>query len=126
MTVGGTLLGAVLPGGGYGAGGKALAKYGDEVAQGLSKIKNFLKDEAGSVPGPRFGTKPKNLSPPGSGRRGAFNEAKRQSGIPTSQQPSSVRPNIDKKGNRQPGRVYEFETPGGGSKTIRDDLGGHN
>jgi filamentous hemagglutinin len=55
---------------------------------------------------------------------------KRQSGIPTSQQPSRVLPNVDKRGNPQPGTIYEFEvpTPGGGIKTvrIRDDAGGHD
>ena len=76
------------------------------------------------------GTAPENMSPPGAGRSGAFNEAKRQSGIPSSQQPSRVLPNVDKRGNRQPGTIYEFEvpSPGGGSKTvrIRDDAGGHD
>jgi hypothetical protein len=75
------------------------------------------------------GTRPPDLSPPGAGRRGAFNEAKRQSGIPTSQQPSRVLPNINKQGKIVEGRVYEFEvaTEGGGVRTIRirDDAGGH-
>lgn len=73
---------------------------------------------------------PPNLSPVGAGRSGAFNGAKRQAGIPTSQQPSRVLPNVDKRGNAQPGRIYEYEVPapGGGTKTvrIRDDAGGHN
>ena len=64
------------------------------------------------------------------GRRGAFNEAKRQSGIPTSQQPSRVLPNRDRRDNLQLGRTYEFEipAPGGGTTTvrIRDDAAGHN
>ena len=76
------------------------------------------------------GAKPANMSPHGAGRSGAFNEAKRQSGIPTSQQPSRVLPNTDLRGNPQPGRVYEYEVPasGGGTQTvrIRDDAGGHN
>nr|WP_245399244.1 HNH/endonuclease VII fold putative polymorphic toxin [Pseudomonas syringae] len=70
------------------------------------------------------------MSPIGDARSGAFNEAKRQSGIPTSQQPSSVLPNVDKRGNPQPGKIYEFEVPasGGGTRTvrIRDDEGGHD
>ncbi|QLB42332.1 VENN motif pre-toxin domain-containing protein [Mannheimia pernigra] len=73
--------------------------------------------------------KPKNLSPEGAKRQGAFNEAKRQSGIPTSQQPSKVYPNIDRRGTQQPGKVYEFELPkeGGGVRKviIRDDTKGH-
>lgn len=76
------------------------------------------------------GTPPANLSPPGAGRTGAFKEAKRQSGIPTSQQPSKVGPNLDKRGKVQPGKSYGFEVPaeGGGTKTvtIRDDADGHD
>ncbi|MGY5541089.1 HNH/endonuclease VII fold putative polymorphic toxin, partial [Vibrio brasiliensis] len=75
-------------------------------------------------------TPPANLSPLGAGRTGAFKEAKRQSGIPTSQQPSRVGPNLDKRGKVQSGKSYEFEVPaeGGGTKTvkIRDDAGGHD
>ena len=49
--------------------------------------------------------KPANLSPEGSARAGAFNEAKRQSGIPVSQSPSKVYPNVDKRNNPQPGYI---------------------
>jgi filamentous hemagglutinin len=76
------------------------------------------------------GKTPPNLSPLGAGRSGAFNEAKRQAGIPTSQQPTRVLPNIDLRGNPQPGRMYEYKIPdsGGGTRTIiiRDDAAGHN
>jgi len=68
---------------------------------------------------------PPNLSPEGAGRRGAFREAKRNNDIPVGQQPSSVKPNIDRRGRTQPGKQYEFDTPDG-KKTIRDDAGGHN
>nr|MDJ0657772.1 RHS repeat-associated core domain-containing protein [Xanthomonadales bacterium] len=75
-------------------------------------------------------SKPPSLSPPGAGRSGALNEAKRQAGIPTSQQPYRVLPNVDRRGNPQPGRIYEYEVPapGGGTRTvrIRDDAGGSN
>jgi len=41
-----------------------------------------------------------------------------------------VGPNLDKRGNVQPGKSYEFEVPakGGGTKTVkvRDDAGGHD
>jgi RHS repeat-associated protein len=74
--------------------------------------------------------RPPNLSPPGAGRRGAFNQAKRDAGVPTSKSPDRVTPNLDRRGNPQPGRVYEFDVPaeGGGTRTvrIRDDAGGHN
>lgn len=71
------------------------------------------------------GARPPNLSPPGAGRQGAFNQAKRDAGIPTSQQP--VRTRQDRNGNRE----YDFEVPtpyGGAPKTvtIRDDARGHN
>ncbi|AUH02521.1 hypothetical protein CWC46_12965 [Prodigiosinella confusarubida] len=76
-----------------------------------------------------IGDKPANLSPEGSARAGAFNEAKRQSGIPVSQSPSRVSPNVDRRDNVQPGYIYEFEVPkpGGGTQKvyIRDDAGGH-
>ena len=73
--------------------------------------------------------RPQNLSPEGARRQGAFNEAKRQSGIPISQQPSRTYPNVDRRGYPQPGRIYEFDLPkeGGGLKRviIRDDAKGH-
>lgn len=76
------------------------------------------------------GSRPPNLSPPGAGRRGAFREAKREAGVPVSQQPSRVLPNVNRQGNPQPGRIYEYDVPapGGGRRTvqIRDDAGGHN
>nr|WP_244305979.1 hemagglutinin repeat-containing protein [Paraburkholderia lacunae] len=75
------------------------------------------------------GAPPPNLTPPGAGRGGAFNAAKQAAGIPTSQQPSAVYPNTDKRGDPQPGYQYEFTVPkpGGGTETItiRDDAGGH-
>ncbi len=77
------------------------------------------------------GCRPPNLSPAGSGRSGAFNQAKRDSGVPTSQQPVEVTPNKTRQGNPQPGRIYKFEvpSPGGGKPReviIRDDAGGHS
>ncbi|WP_066422298.1 VENN motif pre-toxin domain-containing protein, partial [Gallibacterium salpingitidis] len=72
---------------------------------------------------------PPNLTPEGAKRAGAFNEAKRRSGIPVSQQPSRTYPNVDRRGNTQPGWIYEFDLPkeGGGVKKviIRDDAKGH-
>lgn len=56
-------------------------------------------------------------------------KTKRKSGIPVSQSPANVYQNIDKRGNKQPGYIYEFELPsdGGGIKKvyIRDDSNGH-
>jgi RHS repeat-associated protein len=97
----------------------AQSGYGYAVGAGLA-----------GRPGGLGGSRPPNLSPPNSGRNGAFNEAKRKSGIPTSQQPDRILPNQDRKGNLQPGRIYEFDViiPGGGKKTIRirEDSKGHN
>ncbi|WP_197339012.1 hypothetical protein [Ralstonia solanacearum] len=61
------------------------------------------------------GSPPPNMSPDGAGRQGAFNEAKRQNGILVSQQPSDVYPNTDRRGNRQPGCIYEFTVPAPGA-----------
>ncbi len=73
------------------------------------------------------GVRPPNLSPLGARRRGAFREAKRRSGVPVSQQPSRVGPNLDRRGNRQPGRTYEFDQGGGKDPIrIREDSGGHH
>ena len=71
------------------------------------------------------GSKPPNLSPDGAGRKGAFGEAKRQNDIPVSQQPDSVSPNVDKRGNSQPGRQYNYTNSKGEKVTIRDDAAGH-
>ncbi|NLL66859.1 MAG: type IV secretion protein Rhs [Clostridiaceae bacterium] len=65
--------------------------------------------------------RPPNLSPKNARRNGAFREAKRKNGIPVSEQPKKVTPNVDKRGNSQPGKIYEFEN---GVK-IRDDSAGH-
>ncbi len=75
-------------------------------------------------------SRPPNLSPPNAGRSGAFNAAKRNSGIPRGMQPKRVLPNVDRRGVRQPGKIYEYEVPApGGGKirvSIRDDAGGHD
>lgn len=49
------------------------------------------------------------MSPAGAGRAGAFNEAKRQSGVPVSQKPSGILPNVDKRGNPQPGKFMSLK-----------------
>ena len=64
------------------------------------------------------GSKPPSMSPSGAGRKGAFGEAKRQNGIPVTEQPISVSKPDKYKGI---GREYEFQD---GTK-IRDDAFGH-
>lgn len=70
-----------------------------------------------------------NLTPAGAGRSGAFKQAKRDAGIPASQNPDRVTKNIDRRGKLQPGKIYEYDmpAPGGGKTTIRirDDSEGH-
>ena len=98
-----------------------IIKSGFEYLIASVKGGNQASDSAGAPP--------PNMSPDGAGRQGAFNEAKRQSGIPVSQQPSAVYPNTDRRGNVQPGYQYEYTVPveGGGTRTviIRDDANGH-
>ncbi|MGE8323815.1 MAG: RHS repeat-associated core domain-containing protein [Pseudomonas sp.] len=76
------------------------------------------------------GKRPPNLTPPGAGRRGAFREAKRNSDIPVCSCPSRVTQNVDKRGNVQEGKVYEFDRKNADGDNIttkiRDDAGGHN
>lgn len=65
---------------------------------------------------------PKDMSPVGAGRRGAFNAAKSELGIPRAQQPLKVLPNINRRGDLVPGKVYDF----GNGKMIRDDVIEHS
>ena len=87
---------------------------GAQVAGGSGK--NGIVDT-----GTGGGNKPANMSPEGAGRKGAFKEAKRKNGIPVSEQPKKVSTNVDKRGNPQPGRNYEFDN----KVSIRDDAAGH-
>jgi hypothetical protein len=92
---------------------------------GLGKVRIFPKVSK-SI---RKGIRPPDLTPPGAGRRGAFNEAKRRSGIPTSQQPHKARKVPDKRIPEKDTREYDFmiPKPGGGTKTvtIQDHKNGH-
>jgi RHS repeat-associated protein len=103
--------------------GTALAA---KAVSNAPKIKNALS-QAMSKTGnaSSTGKRPPNESPKGAGRRGAFNEAKRQNEIPTSQQPESTGPNMDKRDNVQPGRQYQFKNNNGEDVIIRDDAAGH-
>ena len=64
---------------------------------------------------------PLNMTPLGAGRHGAFKAAKLEMGIPRSQQPLAILPNIDKRGKIVAGRLYDF----GNGRYIRDDVLGH-
>ncbi|WP_368292719.1 kelch repeat-containing protein [Dehalobacter sp. TBBPA1] len=65
--------------------------------------------------------RPQSQTPEGAGRNGAFREAKRNSDISVSQQPETVKPAVDKRGNQIPGKDYDF----GNGKVIRDHSEGH-
>jgi hypothetical protein len=73
------------------------------------------------------GTPPPNLTPEGAGRSGAFNEAKRASGVPTSSSPINVSPATGKEaGQAVSGRDYTFANPAGANKpnvTINEHYG---
>jgi len=69
--------------------------------------------------------RPPSLTPGGAGRSGAFNQAKVDAGVPTSQQPDSVGPNVNRQGTTVPGRIYTFTGADGNEIEIRDDAGGH-
>ena len=75
------------------------------------------------------GKRPPNLTPPGAGRRGAFRQAKRNSDIPVCTCPSRISANLDKRGNIQAGKNYEFDRRSSTGENvtvkIRDDAGGH-
>jgi hypothetical protein len=108
------------PGGGMsvsGIGGRGSGGGGSGGGRGTG-------GHGGSGPAP--GDPPPNLSPPGAGRHGAFAEAKRDLGVPVSMQPTRVLPNVDRRGQSQPGRIYEFDIPGRGTVRIRDDAAGHD
>ncbi len=72
------------------------------------------------------GQRPPNMAPEEAGREGAFKAAKKANGIPTTQQPDEVLPNIDRRGKAQPGRKYIFNKGKDNEVIIRDDAGGHN
>ncbi|GHU57131.1 hypothetical protein AGMMS49975_21980 [Clostridia bacterium] len=64
-------------------------------------------------------TYPTNNTPEGSGRNGAYREAKRASGIPTSQSPISQKHARNKNNELIPGTDYTFSD----GKVIREHLG---
>ena len=63
-------------------------------------------------------TRPPSLTPDGAGRAGAFRQAKRDSGVPTSASPTKVGPNVDRRG--------KVNRPGfrGGSQSPEDESHG--
>jgi filamentous hemagglutinin len=89
----------------------------------------FVSPGGGAATGTRAAgqvlTKADNLTPPGAGRTGAFNEAKRRNDVPTSRQPDRTVPNRTKQGKIVPGRQYEFDMEKGRKVIIRDDAKGH-
>jgi hypothetical protein len=90
------------------------------VGSGGVLVHNFNPDECGGLRSP-------SRSPDGAGRNGAFRQAKRDAGVPVSERPARVGPNLDTAGKRVPGPTYEFppRRPGDEPVVIRDDHGGH-
>ena len=125
--LGGAAVGAV-EGGELGAdfGAVAGGAVGDALGDALKAIWNAKPGSNGGKECKARGAAPPNMSPEGAGRAGAFNEAKRQNGIPTSQQPESTGPNLDRRGNPQPGKQYTFRDANGKEVIIRDDAEGHD
>ncbi|HDR6387482.1 HNH/endonuclease VII fold putative polymorphic toxin [Bacillus cereus] len=92
----------------------SFGKSGERVTQTVKpNYKDYIKAEKGQ--------RPPNFTPKGAKRGGAFNEAKRASGIPVNEQPTKVTPAVDKRGNPIPGRDYHFKD----GKIIREHSGGH-
>ncbi|WP_410985328.1 HNH/endonuclease VII fold putative polymorphic toxin [Bacillus cereus] len=92
----------------------SLGRSGEGVKQtGKPNYKDYVKAEKGQ--------RTPNFTPKGAKRSGAFNEAKRASGIPVNEQPTKVTPAVDKRGNPIPGRDYHFKD----GKIIREHSGGH-
>ena len=92
----------------------SFGKSGERVMQTVKpNYKDYVKAEKGQ--------RPPNFTPKGAKRGGAFNEAKRASGIPVNEQPTKVTPAVDKRGNPIPGRDYHFKD----GKIIREHSGGH-
>lgn len=79
---------------------------------------------------PSVGSPPLNMTPFGAGRGEAFNDAKGQSCVHVSQNPVYVGSNVNRQGQRMPGRVYYYVVPASGRgsriEVIRDDAGGHS
>lgn len=114
---------SAVPGVGDAVGAAKLAAKGTAAAVGavstFTKATETVTSVSGVVVGSKKvssaadaarGIRPPNLSPEGAGRNGAFRQAKRDAGIPMSQQPTKVGSNI-KDDVRQPGEVYYFDDP---------------
>ena len=107
----------------------SVTPAGKALKAGRLGLKFVQKTPAGKLISPKkvdlalksTGKRPPNLTPEGAGRAGAFKEAKRNSGIPVTQHPKKVTPAVDRRGNRIPGRDYDY----GDGKVIRDHSGGH-
>eukprot|EP00923_Selenidium_pygospionis_P059828 GHVN01105340.1.p1 GENE.GHVN01105340.1~~GHVN01105340.1.p1 ORF type:complete len:111 (+),score=7.28 GHVN01105340.1:54-386(+) len=75
----------------------------------------------------RSGEPPRSRTPDNATRRQAFGQAKEEQGLSRRENPIKQGHNVDRRGNRSPGRVYEFykQDGSGNTITIRDDAAGH-
>ena len=84
----------------------------ETMLAGMAILSGNAKDVVGSAP--------PNLAPDGAGRSGAFRQAKRDAGVPISQQPDAVRLVADRTNPGEMVREYDF-----GDVTIQDHEWGH-
>ncbi|MGC1029104.1 hypothetical protein [Pantoea agglomerans] len=88
-------------------GGKLVNPAQDEK-KGTSLVTPISEQNKDDLAYLAEGDKPANMSPEGAGRSGAFNEAKRNSGIPVSKHPDRVTPNYDRRGKLQLGKTMSL------------------
>lgn len=83
-----------------------VEKIQHEILESPVKVYNFQVEDdhtyyvsdAGVLVHNACGNKPENKAPKYAGRRGAFRQAKRDAGMPMSQQPDTVSINLDRRG----------------------------
>ena len=80
------------------------------------------KPENGNLPGKN--NLPKNCAREGAKHREAFRQAKRDNNVPQGQEPV-VGPNIGRRGQEIPGKVFKFKDANNHEVIIRDDVKGH-
>lgn len=102
------------------------------VTYGIVKTVNEIQEAKAEKKKEEESSKPKNLAPEGSGRRGAFRQAKRDANIPVTRHPDEVKPAKDRDGNKIEGKDYTFKKQVNNvgneiseKKIIRDHKGGH-
>ena len=73
---------------------------------------------------PKKNNPPKNFAREGAKHREAFRQAKRDHNVPQGQEPV-VGPNIGRRGQKIPGKVFKLKDANNHEVIIRDDVEGH-